>query len=89
MLGSDTLIFKPEAQAKLANEDASRCAKFSEATSSRTTGRETEVAVRELNQVLSGWTNCFRVGYVTGAWQIVQQRVCRRLCQWLKRKAKL
>ena len=42
--------------------------------------------VRELNQMLSGWGNYFRVGYVTGAWQIVQQHACRRLRQWLHRK---
>ena len=64
------------------------CDKISEATSSRTTWRETDVEVRELNQMLSGWGNYFRIGYVTGAWQIVQQHACRRLRQWLRRKTK-
>lgn len=62
------------------------CDKISEATSSRTTWRAVDVEVRELNQMLSGWGNYFRVGYVTGAWQIVQQHACRRLRQWLHRK---
>jgi group II intron reverse transcriptase/maturase len=62
------------------------CDKISEATSSRTTWRAVEVEVVELNQMLSGWGNYFRVGYVTGAWQIVQQHACRRLRQWMHRK---
>jgi hypothetical protein len=36
-------------------------------------------------QVRSLWGNYFRVGYVTGAWQIVQQHACRRLRQWMQR----
>ena len=44
--------------------------------------------VRELYQMLSGWGNYFRLGYVTGAWQIEQQHACRRLRQWLQRKTK-
>ena len=47
-----------------------------------------EVEVQQLNQLLSGWGNYFRLGYVTGAWQIVQQHACRRLRQWLQRKTK-
>ena len=64
------------------------CDKISEATSARTSWRETAVEVRELNQMLSGWANYFRIGYVTRAWQIVQQHACRRLRQWLRRKTK-
>ena len=64
------------------------CAQISAATSARTTWRETEEKVGELNQKLSGWANYFRVGYVTRAWQIVQQHACRRLRQWLHRKTK-
>jgi RNA-directed DNA polymerase len=62
------------------------CDKVSEATSSRTTWRPVDMEVKQLNQMLSGWGNYFRVGYVTGAWQIVQQHACRRLRQWLHRK---
>ena len=64
------------------------CDKISAATSSRTTWRAVEVEVKQLNQMLSGWGNYFRVGYVTGAWQIVQQHACRRLRQWMQRKTK-
>ena len=64
------------------------CDKISAATSSRTTWRAVDVEVKQLNQMLSGWGNYFRVGYVTGAWQIVQQHACRRLRQWLQRKTK-
>jgi group II intron reverse transcriptase/maturase len=62
------------------------CHKISEVTSARTTWRSQEVEVRELNQVLSGWANYFSLGYVTGAWRIVQQHACRRLRQWMHRK---
>ena len=62
------------------------CDKISETTSSRTTWKSAEEKVRELNQILSGWGNYFRLGSVTGAWQIVQQHACRRLRQWLQRK---
>jgi len=46
------------------------------------------MVVGRLNQMLSGWANYFRIGYVTRAWQIVQQHACRRLRQWLRRKTK-
>jgi RNA-directed DNA polymerase len=62
------------------------CIKITEATSSRTTWRPTAQQVQRLNQMLAGWGNYFRLGYVTGAWQIVQQHACRRLRQWLRRK---
>ncbi len=39
-----------------------------------------------LNRVLLGWGNYFRLGYVTGAWQVVQQHACRRLRRWLRCK---
>ncbi|HLQ46777.1 MAG TPA: group II intron maturase-specific domain-containing protein [Planctomycetaceae bacterium] len=62
------------------------CKKISQATSAQTTWRPLEVEVRELNQMLSGWANYFRLGYVTEAWRIVQQHACRRLRQWMHRK---
>ena len=64
------------------------CDKISEATSARTSWRAVDEEVGVLNQMLSGWANYFRLGYVTGAWQIVQQHACRRLRQWLRRKTK-
>jgi len=62
------------------------CEKISEETSGRTTLRDEGEQVRRLNQVLMGWGNYFRLGYVTGAWHDVQQHACRRLRWWLRRK---
>lgn len=62
------------------------CDKLGVETSCRTTGRsETEQVIR-LNRMLRGWANYFRLGYVTGAWKVVQQHACRRLRRWLRRK---
>lgn len=62
------------------------CDKISEITSCRTTWRSHEDEVRAINQVLSGWANYFSIGYVTGAWEVVQQHACHRLRQWMHRK---
>jgi RNA-directed DNA polymerase len=62
------------------------CETISEETSRRTTWRDETEQVRRLNQILAGWGNYFRIGYVTGAWQVVQQHACRRLRWWLRRK---
>lgn len=62
------------------------CRKISETMSCSTLWQEEEVQVRLLNQILIGWANYFRLGYVTGAWKVVQQHACRRLRWWLRRK---
>jgi RNA-directed DNA polymerase len=62
------------------------CDKIRSETSRSTTGRAVEVQVLQLNQLLRGWGNYFRLGFVTGAWQVVQQYACRRLRWWLRRK---
>lgn len=62
------------------------CDKLHEETRSSTTWREPGDQVSRLNQILVGWGNYFRLGYVTGAWQVVQQHACRRLRWWLRRK---
>ena len=62
------------------------CEKISEETSRRTTYRSVEEEVQRLNQILMGWGNYFRLGYVTGAWADVQQHACRRLRRWLHEK---
>jgi RNA-directed DNA polymerase len=62
------------------------CDRIHELTSGRTTWRPLGEQVQQLNQVLVGWGNYFRLGYVTGAWQVVQQHACRRLRWWLRRK---
>jgi RNA-directed DNA polymerase len=62
------------------------CDKISKETRRRTTYRTLAEQVQRLNQILMGWGNYFRVGYVTGAWQVVQQHACRRLRRWLRAK---
>jgi group II intron reverse transcriptase/maturase len=62
------------------------CEKISVETSSQTTWRSIEEKVTQRNQILRGWGNYFRLGYVTGAWAVVQQHACRRLRRWLRRK---
>jgi RNA-directed DNA polymerase len=62
------------------------CQRLREETRCSTTWQATEDVVNRLNQILLGWGNYFRVGYVTGAWRVVQQHACRSLRQWLRRK---
>jgi RNA-directed DNA polymerase len=62
------------------------CAQISRASRGSTTWRSEAEQVGQLNQILVGWANYFRLGYVTAAWQVVQQHACRRLRWWLRRK---
>jgi RNA-directed DNA polymerase len=62
------------------------CEKISELMSRKTGWQPVEEKVKELNQLLTGWANYFRIGYVTGAWEVVQQHACRRFRQWLQRR---
>jgi RNA-directed DNA polymerase len=62
------------------------CDKISLATSRSTVWRDEAEQVARLNQMLVGWAHYFRLGYVTAAWQVVQQHTCRRLRWWLRRK---
>jgi RNA-directed DNA polymerase len=62
------------------------CQRISEETSRSTRGRSVAEQVHRLNQILLGWGNYFRLGYVTGAWRVVQQHACRRLRRWLRDK---
>jgi RNA-directed DNA polymerase len=64
------------------------CEKISEATRRQTTYRSETEQVLKLNQMLVGWANYFRLGYVTAAWQVVQQHTCRRLRRWMRLKHK-
>lgn len=48
--------------------------------------RDEAEQVRQLNSLLLGWANYFRIGYVTAAWRVVQQHACRRLRWWLRRR---
>ena len=62
------------------------CEKISEPTSSRTTWRDPSQVVVRINRVLTEWANYNRMGYVTGAWKVVQGHTCRRLRRWMCRK---
>jgi hypothetical protein len=62
------------------------CDRISLATSGKTVWRDQEEQVGQLNEMLLGWANYFRLGYVTAAWRVVQQHTCRRLRWWLRRK---
>jgi len=62
------------------------CAQISVATSGSTAWRGEAEQVGKLNQMLVGWANYFRLGYVVAAWRVVQQHACRRLRWWLRRK---
>jgi len=62
------------------------CTRISAATSGRTTWRDEQEQVGRLNQLLLGWANYSRIGYVTAAWRVVQQHTCRRLRRWMRRK---
>lgn len=64
------------------------CDQISEVTRGATAWRAEAEQVDQLNGKLLGWANYFRVGYVTGAWKVVQQHACRRLRWWLRRKHK-
>jgi RNA-directed DNA polymerase len=62
------------------------CDKISVETSRPTQWRSVVEQVQRLNQLLMGWGNYFRLGYVTRAWQVVQQHACRRFRRWLRGK---
>ena len=64
------------------------CDKISLATRRQTVYRSEAEQVTKLNQMLVGWANYFRLGYVTAAWQTVQQHACRRLRRWMRCKHK-
>ena len=62
------------------------CNRISLETSRPTLWRDLAEQVGHLNQILRGWAGHFRLGYVTGAWRVVQQHACRRLRWWLRWK---
>jgi len=62
------------------------CKRIGEMTSRSMLWRDEGEQVVHLNQILNGWANYFRLGYVTRAWEVVQQHACRRLRWWLRRK---
>jgi RNA-directed DNA polymerase len=62
------------------------CDRLQEETRGSTTWRDIGEQVTRLNRILVGWCNYFRLGYVTGAWKVLQEHACRRLRWWLRRK---
>jgi RNA-directed DNA polymerase len=64
------------------------CDKISALTCGSTVWRDEAEQVAKLNQMLLGWAHYFRLGYVTAAWNAVQQHACRRLRWWMRRKHK-
>jgi group II intron reverse transcriptase/maturase len=64
------------------------CDAIGQQTRRQTAYRTEREQVTKLNQMLVGWANYFRLGYVTAAWQRVQQHACRRLRRWMRCKHK-
>jgi RNA-directed DNA polymerase len=65
------------------------CESISQQTRGQTCRRDTEELVGELNLMLKGWANYFRLGSVSKAYESVDSHVRNRLRQWLRRKHKI
>jgi RNA-directed DNA polymerase len=65
------------------------CESISQKTQRETCGRDTEEVIGELNLMLKGWANYFRLGSVSKAYESVDSHVRNRLRQWLGRKHKV
>jgi group II intron reverse transcriptase/maturase len=65
------------------------CRTISDMTSRRLTWLDTDEVVGQLNRVLVGWSNYFRLGPVSKAYRAVDHHTRDRLRQWLRKKHKL
>jgi RNA-directed DNA polymerase len=65
------------------------CQAVSELTGRQSTQQDAETMVGTLNRKLQGWSNYFRLGTVSPAYQAVDQHTTRRLRQWLCDKHKV
>jgi group II intron reverse transcriptase/maturase len=65
------------------------CGKISQMTQRRWCWKETEQLVGELNLVVKGWGNYFRLGSVSKAYRVVDSHTRHRLRQWLCHKHKV
>ena len=65
------------------------CESINQKTQRETCGRKTEEVIGELNLMLKGWANYFRLGSVSKAYESVDSHVRNRLRQWLGRKHKI
>jgi group II intron reverse transcriptase/maturase len=64
------------------------CAEITAMTAPRWEGRNAQDLVAELNRMLRGWANYFRLGPVSHAYRAVDAHTTGRLRQWLCRKHK-
>lgn len=62
------------------------CREISAVTHRSTRGQSTEAKVRQLNQMLIGWSNYFCLGAVSRAYRAVDSHVMNRLRRWLCKK---
>ena len=65
------------------------CAAISQTTDRRGTRQDTGEVVMQLNRMMSGWANYFRLGPVSKAYHAVDQHARNRLRQWLRKKHKM
>ena len=65
------------------------CVRISQMTQRQGSWRDTQELVGELNQVIRGWANYFRLGAVSKAYRGVDGHTRHRLRQWLCAKHKL
>ena len=65
------------------------CEKISQMTQRKWCWKETEALVGELNLVVKGWGNYFRLGSVSKAYRAVDGHTRHRLRQWLCHKHKV
>jgi RNA-directed DNA polymerase len=65
------------------------CEKISQMTQRKRCWKETEELVGELNLVVKGWGNYFRLGSVSKAYRVVDSHTRHRLRQWLCHKHKI
>jgi len=59
---------------------------ISERTTRSTTWQDADTVVRELNRMLLGWANYFKLGSVSKAYRAVNRHTTRRLSRWLCKK---
>ena len=64
-------------------------ARISEHTYRSTTWQDADTVVRELNRMLLGWANYFRLGSVSKAYRVINRHTTHRLGRWLCKKHKI
>jgi RNA-directed DNA polymerase len=64
-------------------------AQISERTHRSTTWQDADTVVQELNRMLLGWANYFRLGLASKAYRAINSHTTRRVGQWLCKKHKI